>query len=144
MLFSQIKSNKYNQQALIDGVINNSMPHAQLFFGPQQSEKLPTALAYIQYILCQDKKENDSCGVCPNCIKNQLLIHPDVHFIFPVTSMTNNKKPISANYLDLWKKEILQFNNLNESLVVLSTIIKLETAWFIYHLMFSFKLLSIL
>ena len=113
MLFSQIKSNKYNQQALIDGVINNSMPHAQLFFGPQQSEKLPTALAYIQYILCQDKKENDSCGVCPNCIKNQLLIHPDVHFLFPVTSMTNNKKPISANYLDLWKKEILQFNNLN-------------------------------
>lgn len=113
MLFSQIKSNKYNQQALIDGVINNSIPHAQLFYGPQQSEKLIIALAYIQYIFCQDKKENDSCGVCPNCIKNQLLIHPDVHFIFPVTSITNNKKPISGNYLDLWKKEVLQFNNLN-------------------------------
>lgn len=111
MLFSQIKSNKKNQDVLIDSVINNSIPHAHLFIGPPKSEKLSIALAYIQYIFCQDKKKNDSCGTCPNCIKNQLLIHPDVHFIFPVTSTTSNQKPLSANYLDIWKKQVLQSDN---------------------------------
>ena len=113
MLFSQIKSNQKNQDALIDGVVNNTIPHAQLFFGPKKSEKLSIALAYIQYIFCQEKKENDSCGVCPNCIKNQLLMHPDVHFVFPVTSINNNQKPISENYLDVWRKQVLQSANLD-------------------------------
>ena len=116
MLFSQIKSNKKNQAVLIDGVDNNSIPHAQLFFGPKNSKKLSIALAYIQYIFCQQKKQNDSCGVCPNCVKNQLLIHPDVHFVFPVTSTKNNQKPISVDYLDLWKKQVLKSNDLDITL----------------------------
>ncbi len=113
MLFNQIKSNQKNQDALIEGVVNNTIPHAQLFFGPKKSEKLSIALAYIQYIFCQEKKQNDSCGVCPNCIKNQLLMHPDVHFIFPVTSTNNNQKPISENYLDVWREQVLQSTNLD-------------------------------
>ena len=108
MFFSQIKSNKKNQDVLISGVIKNKIPHAQLFFGSNKSEKLHIALAYIQYIFCEKKKSNDSCGVCSNCKKNQLLIHPDVHFIFPVASSKSNQKPISTDYLDLWKEEVLK------------------------------------
>ena len=108
MFFSQIKSNKKNQDVLISGVVKNKIPHAQLFFGANKSEKLHIALAYIQYIFCEKKKSNDSCGACSNCKKNQLLIHPDVHFIFPVTSSKSNQKPISSDYLDLWKKEVLK------------------------------------
>ena len=107
MLFSEIKSNKKNQQGLIDVVNNHMIPNAQLFYGPNRSEKLLTALAYIQYIFCEDKKKNDSCGACSNCKKNQLLIHPDVHFIFPVTSSKPNQKPVSADYIDSWKQEAL-------------------------------------
>ncbi len=108
MFFAQIKSNKKNQDVLISGVVKNKIPHAQLFFGSNKSEKLHIALAYIQYIFCEKKKSNDSCGVCSNCKKTQLLIHPDVHFIFPVTSSKSNKKPISSDYLDLWKQEVLK------------------------------------
>jgi len=113
VLFSQIKSNQKNQDALIDGVVNNTIPHAQLFFGPKKSDKLSIALAYIQYIFCQEKKQNDSCGACSNCIKNQLLMHPDVHFVFPVTSTSNNQKPISENHIDVWRKQVLQSTNLD-------------------------------
>ena len=113
MLFSQIKSNKKNQNVLIQGVNQNKIPHAQLFFGSNKSEKLRITLAYIQYIFCEDKKNNDSCGVCPNCKKNQLLIHPDVHFIVPVTSTNKNTKVISSDYLDIWKEEVLKSSDLD-------------------------------
>ena len=58
MLFSEIKSNKKNQQGLIDVVNNHMIPNAQLFYGPNRSEKLLTALAYIQYIFCEDKRRH--------------------------------------------------------------------------------------
>ena len=107
MIFNKVISEKINKKVLIDGVDKKTIPHAQLFFGPNGSGKLNTALAYIQYILCENKKKQDSCGECSNCQKNQLLIHPDVHFIFPVTSGLKIKKPISSDYLDVWKEMIL-------------------------------------
>ncbi|MBH75872.1 MAG: hypothetical protein CMP68_01740 [Flavobacteriales bacterium] len=89
------------------------IPHAQLFYGPIGSEKLKIALAYIQFIFCLNKKEDDSCGQCSNCKKNELLIHPDVHFIFPVTTQKNITKPISLDYINDWKKEVLKFKKLD-------------------------------
>ena len=113
MLFNNLKSNKKNHDALISGVNNKTIPHAQLFYGPSKTKKLYTALAYIQYIFCLNKNSNDSCGVCSNCVKNQLLIHPDVHFVFPVFSSPKNQKPISADYLEVWKKEVLSNDFIN-------------------------------
>ncbi len=113
MLFNNLKSNKKNHDALISGVNNKTIPHAQFFYGPLKTKKLYTALAYIQYIFCLNKKLKDSCGVCSNCVKNQLLIHPDVHFVFPVCSSPKNQKPISADYLEIWKKEVLKNHSFN-------------------------------
>ena len=113
MLFNQISSNKNNQNVLIDGVKKNKIPHAQLFYGPIGTEKLKVALAYIQFIFCLNKKEDDSCGQCSNCKKNELLIHPDVHFIFPVTTQKNITKPISLDYINDWKKEVLKLKELD-------------------------------
>ena len=94
MLFNQISSNKNNQNVLIDGVKKNKIPHAQLFYGPIGTEKLKMALAYIQFIFCLNKKKDDSCGQCSNCKKNELLIHPDVHFYF---SCYHSKKYYKTN-----------------------------------------------
>ena len=113
MLFNQVSSNKNNQNVLIDGVKKKMIPHAQLFYGPTGSDKLKIALAYIQFIFCLNKKEDDSCGQCSNCKKNELLIHPDVHFIFPVTTQKNITKPISLDYINEWKKEVLKFEKLD-------------------------------
>ena len=113
MLFNQISSNKNNQNVLIDGVKKNMIPHAQFFYGPIGSDKLKIALAYIQFIFCLNKKEDDSCGQCSNCKKNELLIHPDVHFIFPVTTQKNITKPISLDYINEWKKEVLKSKKIN-------------------------------
>lgn len=46
----------------------------------------------------------DSCGVCPSCVKYQKLIHPDLHFIFPIAATKKvAKHPISKKFLEDWR-----------------------------------------
>jgi len=63
------------------------------------------AIAYAQYISCTNKQPDDACGECPSCIKYNNLVHPDLHFIFPVaTSPTVKKDPVSKHYLEQWRE----------------------------------------
>ena len=60
------------------------VPHALMFNGPEGSGNLPAAFAFIQFLFCQNKLQNDSCGVCSSCLKVSKLIHPDLHLVFPI------------------------------------------------------------
>jgi DNA polymerase-3 subunit delta' len=75
------------QQDLIQGLVNaiegGHVAHAQLFAGPEGGVALMLALAYAQYLNCDQPAEGDSCGRCPACIKTSKFIHPDFHFCFP-------------------------------------------------------------
>ena len=104
--------------------------HAQLFFGPEGNEKLALAIAYAQYINClnphplplppggegniffpQKGLDGDSCGVCPSCIKYQKLIHPDLHFLYPIsTTKKVPKKPRSTDFIEDWRKFLIGTN----------------------------------
>ena len=87
------------------------MFHAQLFLGPEGSGKLPLALAYAQYINCQNRQEDDSCGHCPSCIKFNKLIHPDLHFVYPVSKTKDSSdKPTSKEFLKPWRELVLENN----------------------------------
>lgn len=79
--------------------------HAQIFSGPPGSGNLALALAYGSFINCESPSEDDSCGQCPSCIKIDKFIHPDFHFIFPVssTSKWKGKDVISSNFLPEWR-----------------------------------------
>ncbi|MGZ4037724.1 MAG: DNA polymerase III subunit, partial [Bacteroidia bacterium] len=44
----------------------------------------PAAVAFAQLLLCKNRQANDSCGVCPSCLKVSKLMHPDLHFVFPI------------------------------------------------------------
>ena len=106
MIFENIKSNKSNHKILIQDVNKQKIPHAQLFYGTPESGTLATALAYAKYIFCTNKKNDSACSICGNCNKMNLLIHPDLHFIFPVASPPKN--PVSANFIESWRELILQ------------------------------------
>ena len=71
---------------LIEAARKDHLAHAQLFHGPEGSAKLALALALTTYLNCENRGVSDSCGVCGSCQKNKKYIHPDVHFIFPVSS----------------------------------------------------------
>ena len=109
MQFKQVIGQTYLKQRLIQSVRENHVPHAQLFLGPSGSGKLPLALAYAQYILCPNRTETDSCGVCPTCQKMQKLVHPDLHFVIP----TNTTKSIKSNpesdlFMEEWREFVLK------------------------------------
>ncbi|MDA3942154.1 MAG: DNA polymerase III subunit delta [Bacteroidetes bacterium] len=104
MQFSQVIGQQAVKQNLIQSVRNHRVSHAQLFLGSSGSGSLALALAYAQYINCSQRTENDSCGVCPSCLKISKLTHPDLHFIFPTTTNKKVKKdPESALFIDDWR-----------------------------------------
>ncbi len=84
MKFSDITGQDAIKDRLRRSVRENRVSHAQLFFGPEGAGKLAMALAYAQYINCTKRTDSDSCGECSSCIKYEKIIHPDLHFIYPI------------------------------------------------------------
>jgi DNA polymerase-3 subunit delta' len=112
MKFSDIIGQEPLKQRLKRTVAENRVSHAQLFLGPEGSGKLALALAYGQYINCRNRTPEDSCGECPSCRKYSKLIHPDLHFIYPInkTKEVDDKKIYSRDFIVAWR-EFLQQNN---------------------------------
>jgi DNA polymerase-3 subunit delta' len=52
---------------------------------------------------------NDSCGTCSSCIKAQQLIHPDIHFSYPVVTKRSGSPPISTDYISEWREFIKSY-----------------------------------
>jgi DNA polymerase-3 subunit delta' len=120
MLFKNIIGQHEIKERLKQTVRENRVSHAQLFFGGEGRGKLALAIAYAQFINCRDKNRftnGDSCGVCPSCIKYNKLIHPDLHFIIPVSTNTSVKeKPTSRQFIKHYRELLLEndyFTTLN-------------------------------
>lgn len=108
MLFKDIPGHIDEKQRLIRSVKENRVSHAQLFLGPVGSGNLAMALAYAQYIACENKLPEDSCGECPSCKKYAKLIHPDLHFVYPVNKTEDEKKDVTSDtFLETWRSTIL-------------------------------------
>ncbi|NQX96505.1 MAG: DNA polymerase III subunit delta, partial [Flavobacteriales bacterium] len=109
MQFKNIIGHEKVKERLINSVKDGRISHAQLFLGPEGCGNLPMAIAYAQYISCNKKLDNDSCGVCSSCTKVEKLVHPDLHFVFPVASSAEVKdKPTSTKYISQWREAILE------------------------------------
>lgn len=115
MQFKDVIGQKEIKKKLIETVNENRISHAQMFIGHEGVGKLALAIAYAQYICCENKQENDSCGVCDSCNKYQKLIHPDLHFVFPIANPKAGKK-ISDTYIIQWREKLLEnpYFNLNQ------------------------------
>jgi DNA polymerase-3 subunit delta' len=109
MKFSEVIGQEEIKAKLLAAAKAERIPHALLFFGPEGCGSLPLAIAYAQYIACTGTKKNDSCGTCPSCSKFNKLIHPDLHFVFPVsTTKKIVKDPVSDDFIAEWREFVLQ------------------------------------
>lgn len=80
------------------------IPHAQLFVGPEGSGLLPMALAYAQYIICNNTNSENEGGEIACNIKFNSFSHPDMHFAFPVANSDKAKShAISDHYFQEWR-----------------------------------------
>jgi len=115
MQFNSVIGQQAIKNRLIDGVNENRISHALLFSGSEGVGKLAMAIAYAQFINCPHRTDTDSCGTCPSCKKFQKLIHPDLHFVFPVVKTPKFKEPVSDNYIAQWRQQVTSnaYFNLN-------------------------------
>ena len=102
MKFSQIPGQKDIIDRLIGSVRCERVSHAQLFSGPEGCGSLALALAYATYISCENRSGNDSCGICKSCVKYEKMIHPDLHFVFPVIK-NKREDPVSDSFIGEWR-----------------------------------------
>lgn len=107
MFFSEVTGQDEIKKQLILSCREGRVSHALLFFGPKGSGTLPLALAFIQYLTCLQRGESDSCGKCSSCIKQYKLVHPDVHYTFPVAVSKTEKVAKSVDLLAEFRDAVL-------------------------------------
>jgi DNA polymerase-3 subunit delta' len=109
MKFADIPGLNETKKLLVDAVKTNHSAHAQLFVGATGALNLPMALAYATYLHCENKGE-DACGVCAACSKNLKFIHPDTHFVFPLSNVKGDKdeERFKADIMKSWRAFLLE------------------------------------
>ena len=104
MFFSEIVGQETIKELLVQTVRENRISHARLFLGPEGAGCLPLAIAYAQYVNCTNRGEREPCGKCLSCIKFKKLVHPDLHFVFPVVK---SKAAVSDGLIKEWRETVL-------------------------------------
>ena len=125
MLFKEIIGQSEVKKHLIELVEHNRLSHALLFLGKEGSGALPLAIAFAQYIVSspssQPQSSVDLFGdtppansfIPPDKIHTQPawqrandLVHPDLHFSYPVIPKKPGDKPVSTDYITEWREFI--------------------------------------
>lgn len=112
MLFKDVVGHESLKKSFTQEVKADRVSHAHLFLGKTGYGSFPLVMAFVQYLLCENRGEEDSCGSCPTCSKVSKMQHPDVHFSFP-TVQANAKT--SDEQFSEWREMILEnpFASLN-------------------------------
>lgn len=104
MRFEDVIGQKDVKEHLIQTVKEGRVSHAQLFVGPEGSGALPLAIAYAQYVLSNSSPNKEASD-----LKADKLVHPDLHFCYPVNTTSKVKsKPVSASFVSDWREAVLE------------------------------------
>lgn len=135
MQFKDVIGQPVLKKELPELMQDNRMAHALLFLGKEGSGALSLALALAQYVVCEKisrqsavvsqqpgpslfgneptnspltthHSPSDSCGICPSCVKASQLVHPDIHYSYPVVTKKSGTAPISTDYISEWREFI--------------------------------------
>lgn len=119
MKFSELKDCADLARVFTGMIDSGRIPHAIMLHEDDGGGGIAVALAFLQYLYCRSRN-GDSCGECPSCNRISKLIHPDVHFIYPMTSGNLSLSAVAA-----WR-ELVTLNpyftesDFNEALAVQS------------------------
>lgn len=118
MQFKDIEGQQILANRLTEIIDSGRISHAQLFLGPTASGSLALAIAYAQYLGCENRQHfpegsvlrADSCGQCPSCRKYAELVHPDLHLVFPTTTTaTVTSKPCADDFQEEFRSFMEEF-----------------------------------
>lgn len=106
MLFSEVIGQESVKMHLVNSVREGRVSHAYLLAGPEGNGGLPLAVAFARYLNCLNPGDHDACGSCSSCVKAARMIHPDIHFVFPVIKK-NSHTPVSDDFISEWRSFFL-------------------------------------
>jgi DNA polymerase-3 subunit delta' len=127
MQFSNVIGQQVLKKELPELMQDNRLAHALLFLGKEGSGALSLALAFSQFVVCENvsppagnlnagaslfgesapaerTRMLDACGTCSSCVKAQKYVHPDIHFSYPVVTKKSGTPPISTDYISEWRE----------------------------------------
>lgn len=126
MQFKDVIGQPVVKMQLTELIRQNRLSHALLFSGREGNGALALAMAFSQYIMCEklafrkselsapglfgeipaDEKilPVDACGVCNSCLKAGAMVHPDIHYSYPVIPKKSGDKPVSTDYVSEWRE----------------------------------------
>lgn len=102
MYFHKIIGQDELKKRLTHSIRSGQIAHAQIFCGSEGVGAYPLALAYARMVHCTQPLADDACGVCPSCRKYDKLIHPDLHFVFPIYKVGSYN--VCDHYLPQWRE----------------------------------------
>ena len=134
MLFNEVIGQKDLKEQLVNMIQHNRLSHALLFLGKEGSGALPLAIAFANYLSLPKNNtavKNSSPGLFgdepvteptplpttvaeiddwmqqqPGWSKLKDMVHPDIHFSYPVIPKKSGDKPISTDYIKEWREFI--------------------------------------
>jgi DNA polymerase III subunit delta' len=100
MKFDEIPGHGEVKTILRGMVKNKRIPHALLFHGEEGNGNLPMAFTFAQFIFCEKRSNEDSCGECRQCLRLKKLEHPDLHLVFPFSLSKNTRTcdPLASDF----------------------------------------------
>jgi DNA polymerase-3 subunit delta' len=131
MLFKDVIGQADVKQQLVEMVQHNRLSHALLFLGKEGGGALPLAAAFAQYVsLLPNKNQSPEASLFGEPVEVKLpstpdeadtwiqkqssfgkaeqLVHPDIHFSYPVVTKKTGTPPISTDYITEWREFIKQ------------------------------------
>ncbi|MGH1335579.1 MAG: ATP-binding protein [Aureispira sp.] len=109
MRFQEVIGHPAVKQRLAETYHAERTAHAQIFMAKPGNGALALALAYAQFLLCEQPQEQDSCGTCSACRKASRWVHPDLHFSYP----TVGSKATSTQFIKEWRAALAENPYLN-------------------------------
>jgi DNA polymerase-3 subunit delta' len=133
MLFKNVIGQQEVKQQLVEMVQHNRLSHALLFLGKEGSGALPLALAFAQYIslLPADNRAFTEASLFGEPVDVKLpstpdeadawmqkqdsfskaaqMVHPDIHYSYPVITKKAGTPPLSTDYASEWREFIQQY-----------------------------------
>jgi DNA polymerase III delta' subunit len=83
LMFSISHCQKNHWQNITNRVSHGNLPHALLFSGLKGLGKYDFARAFAEFVLCQNRHNDRSCGSCRSCVLLSNNTHPDLYLIEP-------------------------------------------------------------
>ena len=118
MPFSEILGHTEIIANLRNMVDSDRMPHALLFTEKPGCGALSLALATLEYMFCNHRHDGDSCHECSSCSKVSKLVHPDIHFTFPInvsTTIGSDKRGEPELFYPAWRQLVKENPYFSES-----------------------------